>query len=116
MGVLGVSRGGSASLRIAALAPEPLKAVVVVCRPDGRHENERHDPGGSAVAARMEAPTPALHTTGPPLALVTVKVAVPAVGGWYDPYHGAVLRLVEHLPHDRVRGSIGPWSHHYPRP
>ncbi|MFF0226026.1 CocE/NonD family hydrolase [Streptomyces sp. NPDC004629] len=156
VGVFGISRGGSASLRIAALAPEPLKAVVAVCCPDDRYENEGHGPGGSAVAARLharsagalttaalppdpryagdswqavwstrlEALTPALHAwlaprttgahTGPPPALGGVKAAVLAVGGWYDPHHDTVLRLVERLPHDRVRGLIGPWSHHYP--
>ncbi|MFJ8791052.1 CocE/NonD family hydrolase [Streptomyces sp. NPDC102462] len=146
VGVFGISRSGSASLRIAALAPEPLKAVVAVRCPDGRYENERQGPGGSAVAARLHArsaaalsaaalpPDPrytgdswqavrqahlkaltsAPHTTGQPLALGTVKAAVPAVGGWYDPCHDTVLRLVERLPHDRVRGSIGPWSHPYP--
>ena len=40
--------------------------------------------------------------------------AVLAVGGWHDPYRDTVLRLVEHLPGDRVRGLIGPWSHQYP--
>lgn len=43
-----------------------------------------------------------------------VRAAVLAVGGWHDPYHDTVLRLVEHLPGDRVRGVIGPWSHQYP--
>ncbi|MER6528335.1 CocE/NonD family hydrolase [Streptomyces sp. NPDC001508] len=156
VGVFGISRGGSASLRIAALAPEPLKAVVAVCCPDDRYENEGHGLAGSAVAARLlarsaaalttaalppdpryagdswqavwstrlEALTPALHTwlaprttgtpAGRPPTLGVIKAAVLAVGGWYDPYHDTVLRLVEHLPHDRVRGLIGPWSHHYP--
>lgn len=43
-----------------------------------------------------------------------IDAAVLAVGGWHDPYRDTVLRLVEHLPHDRVRGLIGPWSHQYP--
>ncbi|MFI0859152.1 CocE/NonD family hydrolase [Streptomyces smyrnaeus] len=43
-----------------------------------------------------------------------VDAAVLAVGGWNDPYRDTVLRLVEHLPHERVRGLIGPWSHQYP--
>ncbi|RMB82255.1 CocE/NonD family hydrolase [Streptomyces shenzhenensis] len=166
VGVFGISRGGSASLRIAALAPEPLKAVVAVCCADGQNENEGHDPGGSAFAAqlharsaaalttaalppdpryagdawqalwptRLEALAPALHTwlaprstgaqgddskapyghAGPPPGPGAVKAAVLAVGGWYGPHHDTVLRLVERLPRDRVRGLIGPWSHHYP--
>ncbi|MFH9953361.1 CocE/NonD family hydrolase [Streptomyces roseolus] len=43
-----------------------------------------------------------------------IGAAVLAVGGWHDPYRDTVLRLVEHLPQDRVRGIIGPWSHQYP--
>ncbi|MFF1452675.1 CocE/NonD family hydrolase [Streptomyces sp. NPDC058274] len=43
-----------------------------------------------------------------------IRAAVLAVGGWHDPYRDTVLRLVEHLPSDRVRGLIGPWSHQYP--
>ncbi|MET8131964.1 CocE/NonD family hydrolase [Streptomyces sp. NPDC005251] len=44
----------------------------------------------------------------------TISAAVLAVGGWHDPYRDTVLRLVENLPPDRVRGLIGPWSHQYP--
>ncbi|MCX5131549.1 CocE/NonD family hydrolase [Streptomyces sp. NPDC060011] len=43
-----------------------------------------------------------------------IRAAVLAVGGWHDPYRDTVLRLVENLPPDRVRGLIGPWSHQYP--
>ena len=45
-----------------------------------------------------------------------IKAAVLAVGGWHDPYHDTVLRLVEHLGQQGtpVRGLIGPWSHQYP--
>ncbi|MGW5419223.1 CocE/NonD family hydrolase [Streptomyces sp. NPDC003943] len=44
----------------------------------------------------------------------SIRAAVLAVGGWHDPYRDTVLRLVEHLPQDRVRGIIGPWPHQYP--
>lgn len=43
-----------------------------------------------------------------------IRAAVLAVGGWHDPYRDTVLRLAQHLPQDRVRGIIGPWSHQYP--
>ncbi|MEU9283214.1 CocE/NonD family hydrolase [Streptomyces sp. NPDC048275] len=43
-----------------------------------------------------------------------IRAAVLAVGGWHDPYRDTVLRLVENLPPDRVRGLIGPWCHEYP--
>jgi uncharacterized protein len=35
------------------------------------------------------------------------------VGGWADPYHEAVFRLLEGYPGPR-KGLIGPWAHHYP--
>uniref|UniRef100_A0AAU1LYL2 CocE/NonD family hydrolase n=1 Tax=Streptomyces sp. NBC_00148 TaxID=2903626 RepID=A0AAU1LYL2_9ACTN len=42
-----------------------------------------------------------------------IKVPVYAVGGWLDPYRGAVLRLMENL---RVpaKAMLGPWAHTYP--
>jgi putative CocE/NonD family hydrolase len=159
VGMFGIAGGGFGSLRIAALAPEPLKAVVTVCATDDRYDNDVHYRGGSVLAVdmhawaatmlasvcrppdplhvgdawremwleRLDAVTPFLHTWldhqtrddywrqgsvredhG------TIGAAVLAVGGWHDPYRDAVLRLVEHLPADRVRGIIGPWSHQYP--
>ncbi|MEU3342152.1 CocE/NonD family hydrolase [Streptomyces sp. NPDC006668] len=160
VGMFGISWGGFNSLQIAALAPEPLKAIVTVCSTDDRYDNDVHYMGGAvlgidmlawagtmlAFAARppdpanvgadrwlpmwrerLEALDPFLHTW---LAhqqrdeywrhgsmcedYGAVQAAVLAVGGWNDPYRDTVLRLVEHLPHDRVRGLIGPWSHQYP--
>ncbi|GGT31595.1 CocE/NonD family hydrolase [Streptomyces purpureus] len=159
VGMFGISWGGSNALRIAALAPEPLKAVVTVCPTDDRYDNDVHYLGGSVLAMDMHAwaATMLAFTARPPdpqyagpgwretwltrLAAVdplihtwlahqtrdaywqhgslredhsTVRAAVLAVGGWHDPYRDTVLRLVEHLPHERVRGLIGPWSHQYP--
>lgn len=159
VGMFGISWGGFNSLRIAALAPEPLKAVVTVCSTDDRYDNDVHYRGGSVLAVdmhgwaatmlafvsrppdpqyagdawrdmwlrRLEAVEPFSHTW---LAHQTrdaywrhgsvcedygsIEAAVLAVGGWHDPYRDTVLRLVEHLPPDRVRGLIGPWSHQYP--
>ncbi|MFD7435816.1 CocE/NonD family hydrolase [Streptomyces sp. NPDC059861] len=159
VGMFGISWGGFNSLRIAALAPEPLKAIVTVCSPGDRYDNDAHHMGGSVLAVdmhawaatmlafvcrppdpryvgdawrdmwlrRLEEVEPFVHTWldhqvrdhhrrhdrvredhG------AVDAAVLAVGGWHDPYRDTVLRLVEHLPSDRVRGLIGPWSHHYP--
>lgn len=146
-------------LQIAALAPEPLKAVVTVCSTDDRYDNDVHYMGGSVLAVdmhawaatmlafvsrppdplhvgdgwrdmwlgRLEQVDPFLHTW---LDHQTrdaywrhgsvcedygaIDAAVLAVGGWHDPYRDTVLRLVEHLPAERVRGLIGPWSHQYP--
>lgn len=159
VGMIGIAGGGFVSLRIAALAPEPLKAVVAVCATADRYDNDVHYLGGSVLAAdthawsaallasasrppdplhvgdawremwlkRLEAVEPPLHTWlahqtrddywrrgSVREAHGTIDAAVLAVGGWHDPYRDSVLRLVEHLPADRVRGIIGPWSHQYP--
>ncbi|MFJ2232927.1 CocE/NonD family hydrolase [Streptomyces sp. NPDC087859] len=159
VGMFGISWGGFNSLQIAALAPEPLKAVVTVCSTDDRYDNDVHYMGGSVLAVdmhawaatmlafvsrppdpryagpawrdmwleRLERVDPFVHTW---LAHQTrddywrhgsvcedygaIDAAVLAVGGWHDPYRDTVLRLVGHLPQDRVRGLIGPWSHQYP--
>ncbi|KOG28451.1 CocE/NonD family hydrolase [Streptomyces resistomycificus] len=159
VGMFGISWGGVNSLRIAALAPEPLKAVVTVCSTDDRYDNDVHYMGGSVLAVdmhawaatmlafacrppdpryvgeawrdmwlkRLEEVDPFVHTW---LDHQTrdrywqrgsvredygaIDAAVLAVGGWHDPYRDTVLRLVENLPADRVRGLIGPWSHQYP--
>ncbi|MEY9993447.1 putative CocE/NonD family hydrolase [Streptomyces sp. V4I8] len=153
VGMFGISWGGFNSLQIAALAPEPLKAIVTVCSTGDRYDNDVHCMGGSVLAVdmhawastmlafvarppdplyagdawrdmwlkRLEAVEPFLHTW---LGHQThddywrhgsvcedygaIDAAVLAVGGWHDPYRDTVLRLVEHLPADRVRGLIGP--------
>ncbi|UUN28539.1 CocE/NonD family hydrolase [Streptomyces sp. FIT100] len=46
VGMFGVGRGGTTALAVAALAPEPLKAVVTVCSTDDRYDR----PGGGAHA------------------------------------------------------------------
>ncbi|MFB7928229.1 CocE/NonD family hydrolase [Streptomyces sp. NPDC056039] len=160
VGMFGISWGGFNSLQIAALAPEPLKAVVTVCSTDDRYDNDVHYTGGAvlgidmlawagtmlAFAARppdpanvgadrwlpmwrerLDALEPFLHTWlehqqrddywrhGSVCEDYTaIDAAVLAVGGWNDPYRDTVLRLVEHLPGDQVRGIVGPWSHQYP--
>ncbi|MEU1016788.1 CocE/NonD family hydrolase [Streptomyces sp. NPDC005898] len=159
VGMFGLSRDGGGSLRIAALAPEPLKALVTVCSTDDRHDNGLHYMGGSVLAVdthawsattlaracrppdprfvgdawramwltRLEAVEPPVHTWLDHQTrdaywrhgsvredCSTIGAAVLAVGGWHDPYRDTVLRLVEQLPDDQVRGLIGPWSHQYP--
>ncbi|WP_069885697.1 CocE/NonD family hydrolase [Streptomyces luteocolor] len=159
VGMFGISWGGFNSLQIAALAPEPLKAIVTVCSADDRYDNDVHYVGGSVLAVdmhawaatmlafvsrppdpqfvgdawremwltRLEAVDPFIHTWLDHQTrdaywrhgsvcedYSAIGAAVLAVGGWHDPYRDTVLRLVEHLPDDQVRGLIGPWSHQYP--
>ncbi|MFF5975666.1 CocE/NonD family hydrolase [Streptomyces sp. NPDC012769] len=164
VGMFGIGWGGVNALRIAALAPEPLKAVVTVCSTDDRHDGEVPSLDGCVLAAgphswaaaqlastsrppdpryagerwremwleRLEALEPFVHSrlarqnrddqtrddSGPRGGVredhSAIEAAVLAVGGWHDPYRDTVLRLVEDLPRDRVRGVIGPWSHQYP--
>ncbi|MFJ5936460.1 CocE/NonD family hydrolase [Streptomyces sp. NPDC093071] len=159
VGMFGISWGGFNSLQIAALAPEPLKAVVTVCSTDDRYDNDVHYMGGSVLGVDMHAwaATMLAFASRPPdpeyageewrsmwlrrLEAVeplvdtwlshqtrdaywkhgsvcedygAIGAAVLAVGGWHDPYRDTVLRLVRHLPADRVRGIVGPWSHQYP--
>lgn len=51
VGMFGVSWGGTSALQTAALAPEPLKAVVTVCSTDDRYDNDVHRVGGAVAAA-----------------------------------------------------------------
>lgn len=60
VGMFGIGRGGSDSLRIAALAPRPLKAVVTVCSTDDRYDNGGPHLGGSVPAGDMHARSAAL--------------------------------------------------------
>ncbi|GGV16470.1 peptidase S15 [Kitasatospora herbaricolor] len=55
VGMFGLARGGSTALRIAALAPPALKAVVAVCADDGRRDGEAHHLGGALLAAGTHA-------------------------------------------------------------
>ncbi|MEU3790477.1 CocE/NonD family hydrolase [Streptomyces fructofermentans] len=158
VGMFGIARGALAALRVAALAPGPLKAVVAVCATDGTHGDPGHREGSApdagplagtatALAYAARPPDPAytgedgntlwvrrLRAVVPPSHewaadqahgrhrrhgavpedCAAVRAAVLAVGGGHDPYRDTVLRLVEHLPPDRVRGLIGPWAHQYP--
>lgn len=55
VGMIGISWGGFNGLQIAALRPEPLKAVVTVCSTDDRYDNDVHYAGGSLLAIDMSA-------------------------------------------------------------
>ncbi|MDR7330626.1 CocE/NonD family hydrolase [Corynebacterium guangdongense] len=55
LGMFGISWGGFNSLQLAALKPEPLKAIVTVCSTDDRYDNDVHYMGGSMLAIDMHA-------------------------------------------------------------
>ncbi|CAM04085.1 hypothetical protein A8924_5204 [Saccharopolyspora erythraea NRRL 2338] len=55
VGMFGISWGGFNSLQIAALRPEPLKAVVTVCSTDDRYDNDVHYTGGAVLGVDMAA-------------------------------------------------------------
>jgi hypothetical protein len=42
-----------------------------------------------------------------------INIPVFAIGGWYDGYRDAVLRMVEHIQ-SPVKAMIGPWNHTFP--
>ncbi|MFF4539112.1 CocE/NonD family hydrolase [Streptomyces aureus] len=60
VGLFGIGWGGLDSLRIAARAPEPLKAVVTVCSADDLYADDVHHPGGSVLAVGAPARSAAL--------------------------------------------------------
>jgi putative CocE/NonD family hydrolase len=63
VGMLGLAGGATDALRIAALAPEPLKAVVAVCATDDRYDNDARYLGGSVLAADLHSRSAAALTS-----------------------------------------------------
>lgn len=55
VGMFGISWGGFNALQIAALRPEPLKAIVTVCSSDDRYDNDVHYTGGAVLGVDMAA-------------------------------------------------------------
>ncbi|WP_054952438.1 CocE/NonD family hydrolase [Flaviflexus massiliensis] len=55
LGMFGISWGGFNSLQLAALRPDPLKAIVTTCSTDDRYDNDVHYFGGSLLAVDMHA-------------------------------------------------------------
>lgn len=46
VGMMGISWGGFNALQVAALAPEPLKAIITLCSTDDRYADDIHYKGG----------------------------------------------------------------------
>ncbi|MGW2276687.1 CocE/NonD family hydrolase [Streptomyces sp. NPDC001770] len=55
VGMFGISWGGAASLRLAAAAPDALRAVVAVCSTDDGYDNGGQYWGGSVLASDLHA-------------------------------------------------------------
>jgi putative CocE/NonD family hydrolase len=68
VGMFGISWGGFNSLQVAALAPEPLKAIVTVCSTDDRYADDVHYFGGAVLGVDMLgwATTMLAYTARPP--------------------------------------------------
>ncbi|MFJ3825170.1 CocE/NonD family hydrolase [Streptomyces nodosus] len=106
VGMFGISWGGLASLRVAALAPEPLRAVVAVCPAGERHFEDLRRTGGSVLAGGLPARAAAL------LALAA-RPPDPAYVGtvWRDVWARrleAMEPLVDAWPGDPVPDGLRP--------
>jgi uncharacterized protein len=67
-GMFGISWGGFNALQVAALRPEPLKAIVTVCSTDDRYADDVHYFGGGLLSVDMVswATTMLAFTARPP--------------------------------------------------
>jgi putative CocE/NonD family hydrolase len=68
VGMFGISWGGFNALQVAALAPDPLKAIVTVCSSADRYANDVHYFGGAVLGVDMLgwATTMLAYTARPP--------------------------------------------------
>lgn len=67
VGMIGISWGGFNALQIAALRPEPLKAIVTICSTDDRYADDVHYMGGCLLGDNLSwASTMFDHTAIPP--------------------------------------------------
>ncbi|MEM7301687.1 MAG: CocE/NonD family hydrolase [Pseudomonadota bacterium] len=53
VGMMGISWGGFNSLQVAALRPEPLKAIITLCSTDDRYVDDIHYKGGCLLNENM---------------------------------------------------------------
>ena len=53
LGMMGISWGGFNGLQVAALKPEPLKAVVTLCSTDDRYADDIHYKGGNMLLENL---------------------------------------------------------------
>ncbi len=54
VGMMGISWGGFNALQVAALNPEPLKAIITLCSTDDRYADDAHYMGGCLLNENMQ--------------------------------------------------------------
>ncbi|HVR31304.1 MAG TPA: CocE/NonD family hydrolase [Acidimicrobiia bacterium] len=99
VGMMGISWGGFNGLQIAALRPEPLKAVMTICSTDDRYADDIHHMGGCLLTDNLSwASVMFAYNTMPP---------DPAIVGdrwremWFERLEGSGLWLENWLHHQR---------------
>lgn len=99
VGMMGISWGGFNGLQIAALRPEPLKAIVTIASTDDRYADDIHHMGGTLLADNLSwASVMFSYNTMPP---------DPAIVGdrwremWKERLEGSGLWLKTWLHHQR---------------
>jgi putative CocE/NonD family hydrolase len=67
IGMMGTSWGGTSSLQMASLRPDPLKAIIAVCATDDRFNDDIHHMGGCLLTDTLEwgATLPAILASPP---------------------------------------------------
>ena len=106
VGMMGISWGGFNGLQVAALQPEPLKAVMTICSTDDRYADDIHYMGGCLLADNLSwASVMFAYNTMPP---------DPALVGdrwrdmWFERLEGSGLWIENWLRHQR-RDAF--WEH-----
>lgn len=99
VGMVGISWGGFNGLQIAALQPEPLKAVITLCSTDDRYADDIHRMGGCVLVDELSwsAVMFALNTLPPDPELVGERWREM----WMERLEGSGLWLANWLRHQR---------------
>jgi len=71
VGMIGISWGGFNGLQLAALQPEPLKAVVSICSTDDRYTDDVHYMGAACLGTTYPGPRQCL-----------IKIPIPRIPYW----------------------------------
>ncbi|MEX2653844.1 MAG: CocE/NonD family hydrolase [Acidimicrobiia bacterium] len=97
VGMMGISWGGFNGLQIAALAPQPLKAIMTICSTDDRYADDIHHMGGCLLADNLSWASVmfALNTMPPDPAIVGDRWR----DMWFERLEGSGLWLDTWLRH-----------------